>query len=440
MDIRNWNDYLNTDIECNCGKTHRCDIDKIIIEEGAISKLSEIIMSGFYHNTCVVCDSTTEEAAGRLVYQELRSNLIQFEPIILRDKEPIADEKSIGDILVHIAPKCDLIIAVGSGTINDLCKFISYKMGIDYIIVATAPSMDGYASNVSALIVNHLKCTYEVGRPKAIIADTNILAEAPFAMITAGVGDILGKYVCLADWKLSNIVTGEYYCCFVEALVRDSLEMVVAAISKINERDKDAITAIMEALVLSGIAMSYIGNSRPASGSEHHLSHFWELSFLQSNRPCALHGTKVAVGTVIALKLYERLNVNSFRCDCLSAPNFNEEKWKESINKVYGLAAKEVIELEESVHKNSNDEVQLRRDAIYKHSNEIHMLIDKLPDSEEIKQLLDSIFAPYLPKQIQVDDELVSNAILYAKELRNRYGILQLLFDIDELEKFALYN
>lgn len=430
---RKWDDLLNTDIDCNCGAMHRCDIDKIIVKEGAISEISDYIMSGFYHNTCVICDSITEEIAGKLVYQELRNNLIQFEPIVLKEKEVIADERSIGDIMIHIAPKCDLIIAVGSGTMNDLCKFISYKMGIDYIIVATAPSMDGYASNVSALIVNHLKSTFEVGRPKAIFADLNIIAEAPFSMITAGVGDILGKYVCLTDWKLSNIVTGEYYCDFVEELVRDSLQLVVDATLKLNEREKDAIASLMEALILSGIAMSYIGNSRPASGSEHHLSHFWELTFLQKNKPCALHGTKVGVGTVVALKLYESIREKSIDLANLKAPNFDEITWRKEIRRVYGEAANEVIALEEKVQKNSNEAVWSRRNALKDHIDEINVLIEKLPKSKKIEEILSSIHAPYLPEQIKVEPEELKNSIFYAKELRNRYGILQLLFDIDEL-------
>lgn len=434
----NINDYLNAEMDCNCGIKHTCNIEKVIIEENAISKLSEIIMEGFYHNTCVVCDKTTQEIAGQMVYQELRSNLIQFEAIVLNDREPIADEKSIGEIMVQIAPKCDLIIAVGSGTINDLCKFISYKMGIDYIIVATAPSMDGYASNVAPLIVNHLKSTYEVGLAKAIIADTNILANAPYSMIIAGVGDILGKYVCLADWKLSHIVTGEYYCDVVEELVRDSIDLVIRAVPKILERDKEAMASILEALILSGIAMSFVGNSRPASGSEHHLSHFWEMMFMQSNSPCALHGTKVGVGTVMALKLYEGIRNIDTNFEELEEPNFDYEIWKENIEKIYGNAASEVIALEENIQKNSNETVALRRKVIEEHKDEINKLIDKLPKVEEVIELLKSINAPYLPEQINVDIHMLKNSIVYAKELRNRYGILQLLFDMGEMKKFQL--
>ncbi|MFA9376310.1 MAG: sn-glycerol-1-phosphate dehydrogenase [Lachnotalea sp.] len=436
MITKNWDDFLNTEIDCECGVKHRCDIDKIIVEENAISKLSDIIMSGFYHNSCVVCDSTTEEIAGKTVYQELRNNLIQFEPIVLKEQVPIADERTVGEIMMQIAPKCDLIIAVGSGTINDLCKFISFKLGIDYIIIATAPSMDGYASNVAPMIVNNLKTTYEVGLAKAIIADTTILANAPYAMLTSGIGDILGKYVCLTDWKLSNIVTGEYYCEWVEKLVREAIELVVEAVSKIKERDKEAISSIMEALIFSGIAMSFVGNSRPASGSEHHLSHFWEIMFLQKNMHCALHGTKVAVGTVITLKLYEGIRSTPIRIGELAAPDFDEKMWEENIIKVYGVAAEDVIALENTVHKNSNEAVMQRREVIEEKMDEINSLIDHLPKSEEIINLLHLMEAPYLPEQINVDQDMLKNSILYAKELRNRYGILQLLFDLDELDKF----
>jgi len=430
MYTRDWNDYLNLEIDCACGEKHRCDIEKVIIEENAISKLPEIIMSGFYHNICVVCDKTTEEIAGTTVFQELRSNLIHFQAVIINAKEPIADEKSIGEIMIQIAPKCDLIIAVGSGTINDLCKFVSFKLGIDYIIVGTAPSMDRYASNVAPLIVNRLKSTYEVGLPKAIIADTNILANAPYSMLIAGVGDILGKYVCLTDWKISSIVTGEYYCNVVEELVRDSIELVVEALPRIRMREPEAIASLMEALVLSGIAMSFVGNSRPASGSEHHLSHFWEMMFLQKEKTCALHGTKVGVGTVIALKLYESLAGFYNKMEELPEPDFDEDAWKENILRVYGPAAEQVIALEESTHKNGNEAVLARRKAVSERQEEIRVVIAKLPESEEVIELLNSIEAPYLPEQINVDEAMVQESIVYAKELRNRYGILQLLFDI----------
>jgi len=219
-------------------------------------------------------------------------------------------------------------------------------------------------------------------------------------------------------------------------LIRDSLELVVKVSSLLKDRNKDAIASLMEALILSGIAMSYIGNSRPASGSEHHLSHFWELTFLQEDIPCALHGTKVGIGTVVALKLYKQAELRLENIDQLKEPNFDETSWKEVINQVYGYAAQEVIDLEEKVHKNSNEEVKKRREVIKERRDEIINLIHKLPSSNEIGLLLKSINAPFLPEQVDISMQLLKNSIIYAKELRNRYGLLQLLFDLDELEKF----
>jgi glycerol-1-phosphate dehydrogenase [NAD(P)+] len=176
--------------------------------------------------------------------------------------------------------------------------------------------------------------------------------------------------------------------------------------------------------------MSFAGNSRPASGSEHHLSHFWEMMFLQENRKCALHGTKVAVGTVLALKLYEDIKEVLIRLEELPAPEFDEEEWNENIRNIYKQSAKQIIELEESVRKNSDSVVLARREAVRFHMDDILTLLGRLPKAEVMIELLQSIGSPYLPEHIQVSDKMVSDSIRYAKELRNRYGVLQMLFDL----------
>lgn len=436
MERRNWDDYLNTEIDCNCGIKHRCDIDKIIVEEGAITKLSEYLMAGFYHNTCIVCDSTTEEIAGKRVYQELRNNLIQFESVVLKEKEPIADEKTIGQIMVQIAPKCDLIIGVGSGTINDVCKLISYKMGIDYIVVATAPSMDGYASNVTTLLSNHVKVSIPTGCAKAIFADIDILAEAPFQMIAAGVGDLLGRYICLADWHLSSLVTEEYYCDFVEALIKDSLKLVINGVDDIKARDKEAIRMLTEALILAGIAMSYVGNARPAIGSEHHLAHFWEMTFLRENIPFALHGARIGIATVAALKLYEIVKNDLYNLVALKEPNYQKDIWLEMMQSAYGMEIDNVIALEEATSRDSNESVLKRRIMIKEKKEDLKSVVENLPSIQKIIQILKTLDAPYLPEQVDINMQLFKNSIVCAKELGKEYGLLQLLFDLGELDKF----
>lgn len=435
--MRNWDEYLKKDINCECGHIHNCQISDILVEEGAISRLPGLVISGGYKKICLVSDINTQTAAGDKVEEALKKQDIQYYKIMFESEALVPDETALELLENRVDAQCDLILAVGSGTINDLCKYFSFQRHIDYFIIATAPSMDGYASNVAPLIINNVKTTYEVGMPKAIIGELEILSKAPMSMITAGVGDILGKYVCLADWKLSQIINGEYHCSYVEELIRTSIETVVNVADKIKGRDEEAVGAVMEALILSGIGMSYIGNSRPASGSEHHLSHYWEMMFLQADRPCAWHGTKVAVGTVIALGLYHRLEEFLADIDTAEAPGFDEEKWKKNIEAAYGVAAHGVIALEEKVRKNADEGVSARRKIIAEHREELLELAASLPDAGEIKALLEKIDAPSLPKEIGVPPEMVVNSILYAKELRNRYGLLQLLFDTGRLDYAA---
>lgn len=431
-----WKEYLQKEKHCSCGKNHVCDIEEIIIEDGAIKRLPQVLAKHKYQKLCVVSDLHTEQAAGLMVYEELEKAGYAFEKVVYQDEELVPDEDALIYLFTRVPNDCDLIIAVGSGTINDLCRYVSYKMKMDYYIVGTAPSMDGYASNVSPLIIRHLKTTYEARPARVIIGDLDIISQAPLHMIAAGAGDILGKYVCLTDWQLAHIVNGEYICPEIMELVRESIKKVAENAEKAAHRDKEAIGAIMEGLVLSGIAMSYIGNSRPASGSEHHMSHYWEMMFLLDQQPDPLHGTKVGIGTVVAIRLYEMLKEKREILFPLEEPSFDQELWTEKIKEAYGPAAPGVLELEKKIGKNSDGEVLRRRSVFQEHMEEIFKVVNELPKAEEIIEILKSMEAPYYPNQINVSEEVFARGIYYAKDLRNRFGLLQILFDLDLQEEF----
>ncbi len=437
MEKMDWKPYLQREIKCSCGKTHICDIEEILIEDNAIKKLPEILGRHSYQKLCVVCDVHTEKAAGFMVYEELEAAGYSFKKVVYQDEELVPDENALIYLFTEVPNDCDLIIAVGSGTINDLCRYVSYKMKIDYYIVGTAPSMDGYASNVSPLIIRHLKTTYEAKPARVIIGDLNIMAKAPLHMIAAGAGDILGKYVCLTDWQLAHLVNGEYICPEIMDLVRQSIQKVADNAGKAAQREKEAIAAIMEGLVLSGIAMSYIGNSRPASGSEHHMSHYWEMMFLLDQRPDPLHGTKVGIGTVMAIRLYEMLQEKRDSLFPLEAPAFQLPEWEKEIQQAYGPAAPGVLKLEREIGKNSDKEVIGRRKRIQEKEDEIFQVIQQLPKAESIIELLKSMEAPYYPSQIHVSEKVFKRGIYYAKDLRNRFGLLQVLFDLNLQEEFS---
>lgn len=430
--------YLRKDIQCACGRVHRCDIDDIIVAPGAVKELPKLLKKSAYEHICIIEDENTKLALGDEVEQIVKEAGYQVSAIVLSGSHLLPDEAGLGAIVTDIPHKCDLILAVGSGTINDLGKMVSSKIHVPYFIIGTAASMDGFASNVSAMVTKKAKVTYETSMPKAIIADTEVMAKAPLDLIAAGAGDVLGKYVCLTDWKISNILTGEYYCEYVAALVRESVEKVRHASEVLaTKRDVQCIAELVEGLILSGIAMSYIGNSRPASGSEHHLSHFWEMHFLQFGEHGAYHGTKVGVGTVLCLKLYEWLAEEKFDDSILEGYEFDKEAWEQEINRVYKSAAPSVIALENKENKNAVDNRRSRMEQLLAHEDEIRSIIAALPKAEEVKELLANLDGAVYPSQIEVTDDRVIDGILYAKELRNRTGLLQVLFDLGLSKKYG---
>ncbi|GAA0078669.1 hypothetical protein UT300005_30480 [Clostridium sp. CTA-5] len=433
-------DYLHQNFTCSCGKNHKTNLDYVEISEGAIKKIPEYIKNKSYKKIFMVADKNTYVAAGKQVEEILKIANIEISKIVLDDEEVVPNEETIMKIQLAMEENYDVILGVGTGTINDMCKYISYKLRIDYMIIATAPSMDGFASVGAALITNNLKTTYDAHVPIAIIADVDVLAEAPMNMITAGLGDILGKYTCLCDWKIANIVNGEYYCETIVKMVQKSIKKVVESADQVMLRSKEAISNITEALIGTGIAMSFVGNSRPASGSEHHISHYWEMKFLFEGRKAVLHGTKVGIGTVAIIKLYEMLLKEEIDFNKAKefVENYSQKAWEEKMIKSYGCAANGVIALEGKTKKNSKELHAKRIKQIEEHWDEIiNVVKESLPNVKVIEDILLSLDAPINPKQVGVDYEMIKDSILVAKEVRDRYTLLQLLWDLGMADKMA---
>ena len=434
----NLNDYLGHNMNCTCGKEHKTNLKIVDIDKDAVSRLPKHIEALGYKNPFLVADINTWAAAGSLAAEKLNAASISYKKYIFNDKELIPDEKALGSFMMAFPGDCDVIIAIGSGTLNDLCKFSSFQLGLDYIVFATAPSMDGFVSTGAALITNYVKTTYQAHVPLAVIGDTAILAAAPMEMITAGLGDILGKYTCLLDWKMAHIITGEYYCKTIADMVKEAVEIVIEESTRIKDRNPEAIKAVTEALVLSGIAMSFVGNSRPASGSEHHLSHYWEMKFQAEGKKPILHGIKVGIGMIIVTKMYEMLEQEHFDFASLKERSFDYAAWEKKVNECYQEAAPGIIALEEKTQKNNLSERNKRLTIFEEKWPEIVQTIqESLPSSTEMEKLLACLGAPTNPAQIGVSPQLVEDAILLAKEVRNRFTLLQVLWDTGLLDSYA---
>ncbi len=434
----NFRNLIDHPIDCQCGRTHSVDIKCVEIGPGAIEKVPVLIREAGYGKAFLISDCNTHKAAGEKLFGLLQKEGIPTVSCVLGDQQLVPDEKTVGSLLMNFEPTCDLILAVGSGTINDLSRFISYQLGLPYYIVATAPSMDGFASKGAALMKNNLKTTFECHMPEAIIADVDVIAMAPPAMIAAGFGDVLGKYTCLADWKISAIINNEYYFDRVVEMVRYSLERTLSLKEGIPQGDRNAIGGLMEALVLAGIAMAYVGNSRPASGSEHHLSHFWEMRFLFDDKPPVLHGAKVGIATLLVGRLYQSLlheGLTPHMIEQAMPPSV--ANWNEEIQAAFLDAAPEVILLEEKAKKNSASEWERRIKVISRRWPEILGVLRTIPAHESLGEILARVGGPTSPADVEISPELVEAGIVYAKEVRARYTILQLLWDLNLLSAYA---
>lgn len=433
-------DYLNHQFECECGRKHLAELNIVVIEQNALEKVPVFMREHRYCKAFVISDAITYQIAGEKICRLLEDSGLEYVSYIFTEKRFIPDERALGQLMVSFSTAVDLIIAVGTGSINDLCRFASYKWKIPFMIAATAPPMDGFASSIAALSVNNYKTTFEAHTPQAVIADTDILKNAPVSMIAAGLGDTLGKYTCLCDWKLSHLINGEYYCDRVVAMVYQCVKRAHENVELIADRNEKAVKSIMEALVLTGVAMSFVGNSRPASGCEHHLSHFWETRLQQMGRPPILHGLQVGLGTVLILKAAELLRTKEidFSFAREKARSYSFEEWKKKIEAVYKDAADGVIELERHAQKHNIQKRLKRIDKIEKEWNRICVILkEDMPSAEEMISILKKFDAPYLPGQKGLDDEMVWQALVYGMEIRERYTILQMAADLGLSEYIA---
>ena len=431
--------------DCGCGKHHACPMDYLRIGPGAINDLPQMIRALGSRQPFVVCDENTYEAAGRRVEEILRQTGIPYLTYIIprTTGDRIAPaEWEVGSALMHFDRRCDLFLGVGSGVINDICKVLGNATGLKSAVVGTAPSMDGFASNSSAMELNHVKMTLFNRAPRGILLDTDIISSAPMRMLQAGLGDMVAKYIALCEWRMSNIVTGEYYCTDVAALMRQALDRVVKGASGIPSRDPEAIQSIAEGLVISGIAMAYAEISRPASALEHYFSHMWEMMALERGLPYDLHGIQVGIGTVLTLKLYRKFReIRPSRGQAEAYwKEMTTEKWEAQIRRIFGKTAPEIIAMEASAQKNDPAAHEKRLDRIIERWPDILRAVsDELPDYDTLYALMAQTGMPLRPSDIGISVEDTVNAFVGARDARNKYMSCSLLWDLGLTDEFADY-
>lgn len=425
--------------DCSCGQSHYVPVRKVVIEEDALKHLPSIVEQESHGGrVLIISDKITHEIAGRKAAQILKDQGLNLRELVVPFEEPVADDKTAEWVARQVKDEA-LLISCGSGTITDLTKYAAFKKKIPFVAVATAPSMNGYASGVVAVTEKGLKKTIPVAPSVAVVADLNILCAAPLEMILSGLGDVMSKPVCMADWKLASIIKGETFCPIPYKIIKDLESVYLGNSALIKKRDPKVIGALTEALVFSGISMVIAGSSAPASGGEHLISHTLDMQAWLKGKKHDFHGTQVGVATIVTARLYEKvmsLNPKELDFEDLRR-HFESANTIDDIKKYWGPLAQEVMkEYEKKLMPWASKEEELR--SIVDRWDDIRSQAgDLLSPSSAIKRILTEAGAKAHYSDLGVTGADFKRALLMARTMRSRYTILDLANDLNLLEPFA---
>lgn len=405
-------DSLQYNGTCSCGREHEMKTELCVVENGCLEKLETYLakcgISGF---TVAVYDENTYKAT------EGKHPAADAE-VVLDPTDLHANEHGVALLMERLPKNAEVLIAVGSGTIHDITRYCAYTEKTEFVSCPTAASVDGFCSSVAAMTWHGCKKTLTAVAPRLVVADIDVIKRAPVRLTRSGFGDMIGKYIALTDWKIGSIVKDEFYCDRIATMTLDATEAVMHSVQGILNGEDSAYEKLTYGLLLSGLAMQMMGNSRPASGAEHHISHLIEMAppnFHVSSD--ALHGEKVGVGTLLVLRKYKELAA-------ASAPTFVDyQPYDEAL--FLSLFGEEMTK--ELQAENKNDSASgITADRLGLCWEKIRAELCALPDAEA----LDAIYASFNVKRtlgdIDVSEDALESLLKYSHLVRNRLTLMRL--------------
>ncbi|HPT82841.1 MAG TPA: sn-glycerol-1-phosphate dehydrogenase [Limnochordia bacterium] len=427
-------------LSCSCGKRHHTELREVVMQAGALQETPRLVEKYGGSRVFLIADQNTYQVAGQKAAALLGEAGIDHEVFIFADDYVQPTDASLEQVLAKFSGDCDMILGVGSGTINDISKLAAKERGVSYICVATAPSMDGFVSNTSSMVMKGIKVSIESTVPLAVVADLDILAAAPERLLQAGFGDILAKYTSIAEWRISNLITGEYYCEQIAELMRMAVRNCVANVEGLAKREPEAVKYVMESLILSGIAMAFAGFTRPASGVEHYFSHTWDMRYLEFHTPKDFHGIQCGIGTVLTLEVYDQIKkLTPSREKGLSyVESFDLAKWHQFVQEYLGRSGAGLVEQERKERKYDQAAHRQRLEVIVQKWGQILEIIQtELPSVAQVRGYLQAVGAPVSPTEIGISYADARRAFKVSKDIRNKYNASWLLWDLGCLDEVA---
>ena len=402
---------------CRCGKEHAMATRLCVIEKGALSRFDELLVElGIKGKRCAVYDDNTYNIPGLV-------RPCAEQEVVLDHKGLHADEVSTAKLKELMDSDIEVLIAVGGGTVHDIVRFCAGELKLPFISVPTAASCDGFCSNVAAMTWYGYKKTMACGAPDLVVADLDVIASAPWYLTATGIGDMLGKFVALADWRISNLVTGEAVCPVIYGIMDEALHKVWENCLDMLEGSIDAYRQVTYGLLMSGLAMQMLGTSRPASGAEHHVSHFIEVEpAVLNTHSDALHGEKVAVGTVIASREYHKLA----KLTELSVKPYSAVS-EERLHEIFGDRL-----FKAAVDENSKDCLAMvTPEKLAENWDGIKAIIAGIPTAEQLLDKLEKLSAKRSLSDIGIAEDKLPLILENSPLIRNRLTLMRMRRMID---------
>ena len=395
--------------KCVCGREHSLETRKVVVAEKALENFEEYMQElGLTGRRTVVYDEIT--------WKLTEGKHVQADQNIILDPKGLRAEDILIENMMKDLDHPEVIVAVGAGTIMDFGRYPAYKLGIPFVAIPTLASSDGFTANICSAIMNGQKKSTPMCAPVLVVADLDIISGAPARLIASGINDILAKYTSLADWRISHLVDGEYYCPMVADLAEHALKLMRGAADKYAATGVADHEAMTMAQMESGLTMQLMDNSRAASGAEHLMAHLVEMHPPRFENAEGIHGECVGVGTFQCIREYHKLASMKPRAKPFTPLT---EAW---VLEKFGERLAPGI-----MKENENDVLgTFPSQNIVDHWDEIKAMLDALPSVEEMDKLYSQCGCKYLPEHIGIDPSLADEMLDISAAIRNRNTLVRM--------------
>ncbi len=406
------------------------DTRQAVIATGALASVGEVFRQSFdARSAVIVADENTFAVAGREVQQQLiAANLNPIEPFIFPGRPQLhADYEHVVELETALRQHTAIPVVVGSGTLNDLTKIAAHRCARSYLVVATAASMDGYASFGASITRDGFKQTMPCPAPRAVVADVDVLLKAPAEMTAWGYADLLGKVTAGADWIIADTLGIEPLHLRAWSLVQDSLRRWIGQPQQLRAGDRSAMEGLIEGLIFSGLAMQTAQSSRPASGSEHQFSHLWEMQGV----PIFSHGFKVGLGSLASAALYEQIlerDLSRIDIDVLVRGWPTRDQLAEIVRRSHHqpIVAENAVQQSSAKYVDA-DHLRERLNLVRERWPSLRpRLIEQLLPAAQLRADLRAAGCPTTPEEIGLDRARLKASYAQARQIRSRYTLFDL--------------